>query len=76
MASDDVASSICRAGPYQLAPPQQAGGEDGEGVHRLAPHAPRAREICARGGIQPLENLRVEEVGEGLEPGPYTHTRP
>jgi hypothetical protein len=60
----------------QIDPPRRAGGEDGEGVHRLAPHAPRARERGARGGVQPLEYLRVKEVGEGLAPRPYTYPRP
>ena len=59
----------------KVKPPRRAGGENGDGVHGVAPHAPRAREIGARGGVQPLEHLRVKEVGEGREPGPHTYTR-
>ena len=46
---------------------REAEGKDGSGVHRVPKHAPRPRERGAGGGVQALEHLLVEEVGEPLE---------
>jgi hypothetical protein len=57
--------AISATGLTHSSPREGAGGEHGVGVHRVAPHTPRAREIGARGGFQTLGHLLVKQCRGG-----------